>query len=403
MEHRGDRPILFAVTDHRAVAVPFGVLRGDRRSHIYLIGKTGTGKTTLIRSLIEQDIARGEGLALFDPHGDLVETLRPLAMRGRETDVLFLDVPDRRSLWHFNPLAGIPRDRHAVAVAGMVESLRKIWPDDWGPRLEHLVRNVLFALLEYAGASFADIPPLLTNRRFRQEVVARVSNEEVRAFWLTEYARYSPAFRAVVTAPFQNKIGALLTDPLLRSIFAAPKSTLDIPSIMNEGKVLLVNLAKGRIGEGPASLLGSLLVSAIAQAGLARADQPERERRDFWVYLDEFHTFGTLSLATMLSELRKYRVGLVVANQYLSQLSPQLRDAVIGNAGTLIAFRVGGADARFLASEFGPRFSVEDLVALPNYHMYLKLMIDGEVSRPFSAQTIPPPKVEDDGREPMAA
>jgi hypothetical protein len=234
----------------------------------------------------------------------------------------------------------------------------------------------------------ADIPPLLTDKDYRDQLVSSVENEAVRDFWEKEYAKYSQPFRAVVVAPLQNKIGALLTDPILRRILTEDGMRLDLRSIMDHGKMLIVNLDKGRIGEGPAAILGSLLVSHIALAGISRSEKPEEERRDFFVYLDEFHTFATQSLATMLSELRKYRVGMVLAHQHLSQLDPAIRDAVFGNVGTMISFRVGAEDAQYLARELAPTFAFTDLTSLPRYNMYLRLLIDGEQSKPFSAQTI---------------
>jgi len=355
---------------------------------MYVIGKTGTGKSTLLKTLMLQDIAAGEGFALFDPHGDLIEEVRKLIPPAREGDLVYLNVPDRASVFHFNPFAGVEKERHAFAAAGMVEVFKKLWPDEWGPRLEHLLRNVVFVLLENPGSTFGDIPRLLSDRDFRRQLVARVSNEMVRSFWEKEFAGYSPAFRAVVTAPLSNKVGAFLTDPRLQSILTGKRSSFDLPRIMDEGRILLVNLAKGRIGEGPAALLGSLLVSHLALGGLARADRPEEERRDFFLYLDEFHTFATLSLATMLSELRKYRLSLVLAHQYLGQLEPEIRDAVFGNAGTFISFRVGALDASTVARELSPTFEPDDLIALPNFHIYLRLMIEGEPSRAFSGETV---------------
>jgi DNA helicase HerA-like ATPase len=353
---------------------------------MYVIGKTGTGKSTLLKTLVLQDMEHGEGLALFDPHGDLAEEVVSLVPAERRADLIYLNVPDQSFVWHFNPFAGIPEEKHALAVAGMVEVFKKLWPDEWGPRLEHLLRNVVFTLLA-AGGNLGDVPRLLSEKEFRTGMVRQVTNGMVREFWEKEYAGYSPAFRAVVTAPLQNKLGAFLTDPLLHSILTGEHSSFDLRRIMDEGKILVVNLAKGKLGEGPAALLGALLVSHLSLAAMERADRPQEERRDFYLYLDEFHTFATLTLATMLSELRKYRLNLILAHQYLSQLETEVRDAVFGNAGTFIAFRVGTLDAPTVARELAPKFEGEDLLSLPNFSVYLRLMIRGEPSRPFSART----------------
>ncbi len=362
---------------------------------MYCIGKTGVGKSTMLKTMIAQDIERGEGLALFDPHGDLVRDVLGLVPEHRQKDLIYLDVPDTGRVWHFNPLAGVPSKKRALAAAFMVDVFKKLWPDDWGPRLEHLLRNVIFTLLEVNGASLGDIPRLLTDSRFRRAIVPKLSNPEVRRFWQKEYEGYSLKFRAVVVAPLQNKAGSFLTDPLTRRILSGQENSFDLRDVMDSGKILLVNLSKGRIGEGPASLLGSLLLSSLAFNGLQRTDTPEEDRRDFYVYLDEFHTFSTLALATMLSELRKYRINLVLAHQYCSQLEPEIRDAVLGNVGTLVSFRVGAADAPLIARELAPRFEAMDLVGLPNFNVYLRLMIDGEVSRAFSGRTMASPsKIE---------
>lgn len=375
-------------TTFRNAGVLFGIRQRDRLAHSYVVGKTGTGKSTLLSTMAAQDVAAGNGFALFDPHGDLAEKVAALAAVRRAKDLIYLNVPEADLPWTFNPFARIPADKRALAAAGMVEVFKKLWPDDWGPRLEHLLRNVVFTLLESPGASFADIPPLLTNRDYRDQLLASVTNDVVRDFWQTEYARYSPAFRAVVVAPLQNKLGALLTDPILRRILTEERAQLDLRRLMDEGKILIVNLDKGRIGEGPASLLGSLLVSHLSLAGLSRSNQLEEERRDFLIYLDEFQLFGTQSLANMLSELRKYRVGMVLAHQHLSQLDPVVRDAVFGNVGTMMAFRLGAEDAVFLAREFAPTFTFIDLTGLPRFNLYLRLLIDGETTKPFSAVTL---------------
>ncbi len=382
-----NRVAYFARTTFRNHGIPFGIKQHDRLHHVYVIGKTGVGKSTLLKTLIAQDIAQGRGCALFDPHGDLALAVHDLCPSERTSDLLYLNVPDTSLRWHFNPLSGIPPAGHALAVASLVEVFRKLWSEEWGPRLEHVLRNVLFTLLSTPRAHLGLIPRLLSDRHYREAAVTRVSNKAVRDFWKSEYDQYSYRFRAVVVAPLQNKVGAFLTDPLLERIITG-ESSFDLRDVIDQGKILLVNLAKGRIGEGPASLLGSLLVSSLALTALSRADVPEEKRRPFFCYLDEFHTFATLSLASMLSELRKYGLGLVLANQYLSQLDTQVRDAVLGNAGTLISFRVGPRDAPLIARHFEPKFEPLDLIRLPNYHLYLRLMIDGQPSSPFSAETV---------------
>lgn len=388
MKNLDEQVTHFATTNHRHPWRKFGIKQIDRRSHMYVIGKTGTGKSTLLKTMVLQDIGAGRGLALLDPHGDLVQDVfnrMPAEQRG---NVVYLDTP--KGNWTFNPLADVEPGQEALAVAEFIEVFRKIWTDEWGPRLEHLLRNVLFTLLEIPGATLADVHPLLNDRKHREATVEALTNPEVREFWLTEYARYSGPFRAVVIAPLQNKLGAFLTDPRIKSIITAPRSSFKLRELMDEGRVLLVNLSRGQIGEGSAMLLGALLAAHVGLAGLARADRPANERRDFCLYLDEFQIFATLSLASMLAELRKYRVCLVLANQYLGQLEAEIRDAVVGNVGTLICFRLSAVDASYFARELEATFAEADLVNLPNFNMCLRLMIDGEVSRPFSARTISP-------------
>ncbi len=374
-----------AETNHRE-AVPFGIKQPDRRFHLYIIGKTGTGKSSLLLSLLLQDVADGRSLALLDPHGDLIKDLLARWPASRKNDVTYLDTPAGN--WTFNPCTPVPAEQIPLAVAELIEVFKKLWVDDWGPRLEHLFRNVLYTLFEMSGATLEDAQRLLTDRDFRREAVREVKNPAVRDFWEKEFSAYSPAFRAVVTAPLLNKLGAFLTDPRLRAILTDGRNSFDLTRIMEGGGVLLVNLSRGEIGEGAAMLLGGLLVARIGLSGLARAAHPEAERRDFHLYLDEFQLFATASLATMMAELRKYRVPMVLANQYLGQLDASVRDAVLGNAGTLIIFRVGADDAGRLARELAPKFESADLIALPNRNVYLRLMIDGEVSKPFSARTL---------------
>ncbi len=366
----------------------FGVERKDRLAHMYIIGKTGTGKTTLLETMIRQDIENGEGFALFDPHGDLIEKLLPTVSKFRPHDVVYFNVPDSEQPLGFNPLERVPVAKRSLAASGLLEAFKKIWDESWGPRTEHILRNTLLALLDQPQATLADMLRLLDDREFREKAMAHVGNYHVRDFWLREYKRWSPRFRSMAISPIENKVGAFLSNPVLHRILTQKKSAFDMRELMDEKKILLVNLAKGKIGEDTAALLGSLLVATIGFAALRRADIPEEERQDFYLYLDEFQNFTTLSLANMLSELRKYKVGMVLAHQYISQLDTEVRDAILGNVGTIISFRIGMLDTKIVAGEFYPIFSAEDLIKLPNYHIYLKLMIDGVVSRPFSAVTV---------------
>lgn len=379
---------VFAQTDWRNLRQPFGIRQADRRAHMYVIGKTGTGKSTLLATLLKQDLEQGCGVALLDPHGDLVDSAIAWVPDSRRDDLVYFNVPDVTQGIAFNPLETVPPLKRPLAASGLIEVFKKNWADSWGPRLEYILRNALITLLDQPEATLADVLRLFDDAHYRRNAAMRCWNPQVRDFWLKEFENYPKTFRLEAIAPIQNKVGAFLSNPILRNILVQPKSSFDPRRLMDDGKILLVNLAKGRIGEDTAGLLGALLVSRIGLAGLSRADISEEDRRDFHVYLDEFQNFTTLSLANMLSELRKYRVNLVLAHQYLTQLEPEVRDAILGNVGTTISFRLGVPDAEILAKEFYPEFSVEDLIGLPNYQIYLKLMIDGRVSKAFSAETI---------------
>ncbi len=378
----------FAETNHRARRVPFGIKQADRLSHMYVIGKTGVGKSTLLATLARQDFEAGRGFALIDPHGDLVE---PLAERMRVIDpkrVVYLNACDPLQPFGFNPLRRVREDKIPLAVSGALETLKKIWPDAWGVRMEHVLRNSLYALLERDGSTLPDILRLYTDDEFRKEVVQGIRNEIVKRYWQTEFEHYPARLRAEACAPIQNKLGALLSDPTLRRILVEPQIDLHFRRLMDDGKVVLVNVSKGRLGEESSLMLGSLIVSTLGLAAFSRAESDPGARRPFFLYLDEFHNFTTLMLANMMSELRKYGVGLVLAHQYLHQLEPDIRHAVLGNAGTLISFRAGPEDAGIMAEEFQPKFAPLDMLNLPNRAIYLKLMIDGVPSRAFSASTI---------------
>ena len=378
----------FARTLFRNQAQVFGIKQADRLSHMYIIGKTGTGKSTMLETIAARDLEAGRGFAFIDPHGDVVERLFRHLPDHRRSEVIYLDVPDPSQPYGYNPLRHVRADKVALAASGLLETFKKLWDDAWGVRMEHIFRNALLALLEREGSILPDILRMLTDPSFRKASARDLKNDQVRTFWLSEFERYSPRFRADAIAPIQNKVGAFLADPTLHRILTAPKDDLRFRRIMDEGCAILVNLAKGRIGEDSSTLLGALLVTTIGLAAFTRADEPQERRRPFFLYIDEFQSFTTLSVATMASELRKYGVGLILANQHLHQLEPDIRSAVLGNAGTLISFRVGSEDAAFLAREFQPKFETIDLLNLPNHHIYLKLMIDGAPSQPFSATSL---------------
>lgn len=385
-----DRITRIGRVDFRSDNRLFGIKNEDRFSHIYIIGKTGTGKSTLMETMALQDLQRGNGFALIDPHGDLAERIAAQIPASRRPDVIYLNAADPSQPYGYNPLRHVREDRIALATSGLMEVLKKMWPEAWGVRMEHILRNVLMALLEQPSSTMHDVLRVFTDKTFRLKVARSLKNETVRRFLEKEYERFSFGYRADGTAPIQNKVGAFLADPLLNRILTAPEKDLHIRRIMDESKVLLVNLAKGRIGEDSSSLLGGLLVTTIGLAAFSRADMPASARRDFFVYVDEFQNFTTLAMANMFAELRKYRVGFTVAHQYLHQLEPDVQHAVLGNAGTIISFRVGAEDAPYLAREFQDKFEVIDLIRLENHHIYLKLMIDGMPSKPFSATTLGP-------------
>jgi len=382
--------VILGRTNFRGERRLFGIRRADRRAHMYIIGKTGTGKSTLPETMIKQDMENGDGLALLDPHGDLVEKVLARLPDIRRKDVIYFNVPDPNQPFGFNPLGNVAPDKRPLAASGLLEVFKKLWSDSWGPRLEYILRNTILALLDRPNSTLADVPRLFSDKIFRRGVLFYCRNEPVRYFWLTEYEGYPARLRAEAIAPIQNKVGAFLSNPVLKRVLTDPKRSLTLRRIMDERKILLVNLAKGQIGEDTAALLGGLILSRVGLAGLSRGNLADEARHDFSVYADEFQAFTTRSLVAMLSELRKYHVNLILAHQFQSQLEMELRDAILGNVGTILAFRIGTVDAELLEKEFYPECTATDLVRLPNYHVWLKLMVDGVVSAPFTAETLTP-------------
>ena len=384
-----DEPVsYFARTNFRRSNTLFGIRQPDRLFHMYVIGQTGVGKSTLIETLATQDLLAGRGFALLDPHGDLVERIWAKASPEHQQRIAYLNAPDPAQPYGYNPLRRVRDDKIPLAASGLLETLRKIWPEAWGVRMEHVLRNSLYALLERDDARLPDILRLYQDERFRRVVAKEIRNETVRRFWQHEFENYPWRLRAEAVVPIQNKLGALLSDPMLHRVLVEPARDLHLRALMDDEGVLLVNLSKGQIGADSAVVLGGLLVSTIGLAALSRADAPPERRRPFFLYVDEFQNFTTLAFANMMVELRKYGVGLTLAHQHLHQLEPDIRHAILGNAATVIAFRVGPEDAAVVAKLFEPTFEAQDLINLANHDICLRLMIGEMPSRPFSAQTI---------------
>ncbi len=368
----------------------FGIRQSDRLLHTYIIGQTGTGKTTLLEHLIIGDMQSGFGLAVIDPHGDLASRLTLLVPPDRNSDLILFDPVGDDQSFGLNPLAKVSDALIPLAVSGLLEAFKKHWgAQAWGNRMEHILRSTLFALIEAGSAHLPDIQRMLTEAPFRASVLLRVKNETVRQFWLSEFPGYNPRYRNEAIAPIQSKLGQLLSDPRLYRLFTH-ETPLRFRRIMDEGRILIINLSKGRLGEDTASILGSMIVSTLGLAAMSRADLPINERPPFFIHCDEFQNVITESFVGMISELRKYAIGLTLCHQHGAQLDTKVRSAVLGNVATIIAFRLGVEDAALFAKEFHPSFTWEDLVNRRNHDFSIKMLIDGVPSRPFSATTLPP-------------
>lgn len=377
-------------TVFRGASQRFGILPDDRMRHAAILGKTGMGKSTLLYHLIAADMEAGRGVGLIDPHGDLVEALLCCVPRRRTNDLILFDAGDALHPLAFNILDCPHAKERPLVASGIVAAFKRTYSDSWGPRLEHILRNTLLTLLEVPGATLMTGLRLLSDARFRTQLLARVSDPVVHAFWEREFALMPPKFQAEAIAPIQNKLGHFVSSPLLRNIVCQKENKLRLREVLDAGKILLVNLAKGRVGDDASALLGSFLTTHIQIAAMSRADLPEGERRDFFLYVDEFQNFATPSFATILSEARKYRLALTVANQYLAQLDEPAFHALFGNVGTIVAFQVGARDAELLSMQFGGDLTPQDLLRLPRYQAYVRLLIAGMPSFPFSMQTLPP-------------
>lgn len=388
----------FAETTFRNRRTKFGIKTDDRRRHVYVVGKTGMGKTVLLENMAIQDIQKGYGVAVVDPHGEFAEKMLDFIPSDRVNDVVYFNPADLDHPITFNIMEEVsPEYRHLIA-SGLMGVFKKIWPDVWSARMEYILRNSVLALLEYPGTTLLGVNRLLADKDYREKVMEKVADPGVKAFWTTEFAKFPDRYREEAVAPIQNKVGQFISTPLIRNIIGQVKSSVDMREIMDKGKIFIVNLSKGRIGEDASQLLGALVITKLQLAAMGRVNVPEEERKDFYLYVDEFQSFATEAFANILSEARKYRLCLILAHQYIAQLeemtdkgkTTRVRDAVFGNVGTIINFRVGAADAEFLEKEFLPQFNADDLVNLDKYNIYLKLMIDGAASKAFSAVTLPP-------------
>ncbi len=388
-----ERVTYFAATDSRGKYVPFGIKAKDRDRHMYIIGKTGMGKSTLLENMAIQDLRNGEGFAFIDPHGGTVDRLLDYIPEDRIQDVVYFAPFDLEHPIAFNVMEDIGYDKRHIVVSGLMATFKKIWVDAWSSRMEYILTNTLLALLEYPGATLLGVNRMYTDKEYRKKVVENVKDPVVKDFWTKEYAVYTDRYTQEATSAIQNKVGQFTGNPLIRNIVGQPKSSFDIRTMMDEKKILIINLSKGPIGEISMRLLGSMLTTRIFLAAMSRANLPIEglaKLPNFYFYIDEFQNFANETFAEILSEARTYKLNLVIAHQYIEQMEKGVRDAIFDNVGTIVVFRVGLPDAEVLETIFMPRFTKEDVVVLDRRQIYLTLMIDGVRSAPFSAVTIPP-------------
>ncbi len=360
---------------------------------MYLIGKSGTGKSNTLENMAINDILAGRGVAFVDPHGESAERILDFVPENRLDDVIYFNPADIDWPIAFNPLERIDVEQRRLIASGMMGVFKKIWPDVWSARMEYILNNALLALLEYPSATLLGIMRMLAEKDYRQKITENLEDPVIKAFWLNEFARYTQRLETEAVAAIQNKVGQFVANPLIRNIIGQVHSSIDKRKIMDEGKTLIVNLSKGKVGEDNSALLGAMIITKIQLAAMSRSDVPTSKLRDFYLYVDEFQNFSTESFANILSEARKYRLNLIMAHQYIEQLHEKVKPAIFGNVGTIICFRVGAEDAEFLEKEFLPQFNAQDLVNLAKYNIYVKLLIDGVASKPFSAETLAPPKM----------
>ena len=392
-----DRITYFAETDSRGQRVKFGIKDVDRTKHIYVIGKSGMGKSTLLENMAAQDIQNGNGMCFIDPHGSAIDTLLDYVPANRVDDVVYFAPFDYQHPIAFNVMESVEPDKRAIVAQGLLSTFKKIWGEEkFSDRMEHILNNTLLALIEYPDATLLSIGRMYVDIPYQKKVVATITDPSVKAFWLKEFAEWSDNYKKEAFQAILNKVGQFTSNPLMRNIIGQTKSSFDLRRIMDERKILLVNLSIGQVGEGNANLLGSMITTKLFLAGMSRADLSKSQLRDmpnFYLYIDEFQNLANDSFADILSQSRKYKLNLTLAHQYIEQMPDTVKAAVFGNVGTMITFRIGATDAEVFEKEFVPKFTVDDLVNIGFTQIYLKLMIDGVSSAPFSARTIPPLQV----------
>lgn len=388
----GDMSV-FGVTNYRNDGKEFGIKRLDRRRHLYVVGKTGSGKSRLLELLLISDIQNGHGCCLLDPHGDLADELLMYVPKDRIKDVVYINPTDRDFPIGFNPLEPIAdyEARQHLSVF-FIAIFKKLFAATWNSRMEHLIRYITLALLETPDSNILGIPRILSDTAYRQQVVMQIKDPVVKAFWTNEFATYNQQFSNEAIVPILNKVGQFISNPIVRNMIGQQKNALDFEKFMNEGKIVLINISKGKLGDENAALLGSMFITKIQQAALARAKMKEEERRDFYFYVDEFQNFATDAFSSILSEARKYHLDLTIAHQYIAQLPDEVKATAFGNVGSMVVFAVGGDDAAYLAKEFSPTFQADDMINLNTREMYVKMSVDGKLTTPFSANTISVPK-----------
>ncbi len=380
----------FGEVDFRNQTKKIGIKQNDRSRHVYVVGKTGVGKTTLLKNMIIQDILNNQGVSFIDPHGDAAEELLAFIPKNRINDVVYFNPADFEHPIAFNAMHKLSDKHYHLVAFSLMETFKKMWPDVWSARMEYILSNCIMALLEFPSATLLGINRMLSDKIYRKKVVKNLKNPLIKSFWEKEYASYTERYEIEAKAAIQNKIGQLISNPLICNIIGQVKSKFNIEEIMSQKKILIINLSKGKIGEEAAMLLGSLLIIRMQIAASARANIPEQEREDFYLYVDEFQDFARASFTNILSEARKYRLCLTLSHQYIAQMDEEVIDAVFGNIGTNICFRVGAHDAAYLEKEFLPEFRAYDMINLEKYYFCLKLMFNGTAQKPFLAKGLFP-------------